>query len=49
MPTTSPVKTLLDGLSIQVERDGVNWKVTPGDIAVVGMKEVSYSISSLVR
>lgn len=42
MPTTSPAQTLLDGLSLQVERDGEGWKVIPGDIAVVGVKEVSH-------
>lgn len=41
LPTTTPVQTLLDGLSVEVKQDGEGWKVIPGDIAVVGVKEVS--------
>jgi hypothetical protein len=45
LPMTKAAPTLLDGLSIQVEQDGEGWKVTPGDIGVVGVKEVSWATS----
>jgi hypothetical protein len=38
-----PAQTLLDGLQIQVVPDGENegkWKVQPGDISVLSVKQV---------
>jgi len=44
LPTTGPAQTLWDDLSLEIVRDESRdgaWKVVPGDIQVLDVKEVS--------
>lgn len=41
LPTKGKVPTLLDGVEIEVVKVGEGWRVQPGNIDVVSVKEVS--------
>ncbi|KAL7418568.1 hypothetical protein Q5752_007026 [Cryptotrichosporon argae] len=41
MPSQTPYQTLLSSLSIRVVQDGDGFKITPGDIAIVDVKQAS--------
>lgn len=41
LPTPSPAQTLLDDLQLEVRQEGEGWKIMPGDIPVISIKEVS--------
>lgn len=42
LPTTAPVQTLLDDVRVSIQQDGEGWKVSPGDISVISIKEVRW-------
>lgn len=47
LPTSEPVKTLAEGVEVEIVQDGEGWLVKPGDIKVLGIKNVSgHSTSS---
>jgi hypothetical protein len=41
LPTSGPVKTLAEGVEVEIVQDGEGWLVKPGDIKVLGIKDVS--------
>jgi hypothetical protein len=41
LPTSEPVKTLAEGVEVEIVQDGEGWMVKPGDIKVLGIKDVS--------
>lgn len=42
MPSSSPLQTMLKELQIKIEAgEGGGWKIQPGDVTVLGVKEVS--------
>ncbi|RSH83851.1 hypothetical protein EHS25_005466 [Saitozyma podzolica] len=41
LPTSGPVKTLAEGVEVEIVQDGEGWLVKPGDIKVLGIKDAS--------
>jgi hypothetical protein len=41
MPTRSPARTLLRGLEIEITGEESDWRIQPGNIEVLAVKEVS--------